>query len=43
MGSYNNNKNNNKFFFFELSAEIVNSKDKKLKNTVGLEPVGAIH
>ena len=37
MGSKNNNN------IFELSVEIVNSKDKKLKNTVGLEPVGAIH
>ena len=42
MGSKINNNNNNNNFF-ELSVEIVNSKDKKLKNTVGLEPVGAIH
>ena len=42
MGSKINNNNNNNNFF-ELSVEIVNSKDKKLKNTVGLEPAGAIH
>ena len=38
MGSKNNNNN-----FFELSFEIVNSNDKELKSTVGLEPVGPVH
>ena len=34
MGSKNNNNNNNNNNnIFELSVEIVNSKDKKLKNT----------
>ena len=42
MGSKNNNNNNNNNFF-ELSFEIVNSNDKELKSTVGLEPVGPVH
>ena len=42
MGSKKNNNNNNNNFF-ELSFEIVNSNDKELKSTVGLEPVGPVH